>query len=76
MEAKEAVEHLKALPGQDVEALEALLSYAREQHNTGKKLRALLADARIFAQTQPCFCEAGRKCGRCSLVAKIGKVLG
>jgi len=74
--AKAAVARLVAIEGQDGEALDVLLAYARGQHTTAKLLRKALADARAFALLQPCFCEGGRKCERCRLIAEIGKVLG
>lgn len=75
-EVKVAVERLQALPGQDAEALELLLDYARGLHTTALEQRKLLVDARVFALTQLCHCEAGRKCERCRMVAGLGKVLG
>lgn len=73
---KAAVDRLKAVPGQDGGALELVLEYARRLHATATKQRKLLADARAYALMQACFCEGGRKCERCRLVAGIGKVLG
>lgn len=73
---KAAVDQLKAVPGQDAEALELLLKYARGLHASTITQRQLLADARVFALTRLCHCEAGRTCDRCRMVAGIGKVLG
>lgn len=75
-EVRAAVERLKALPGQDAEALELLLGYARDLHAQTKRGRELLADARAFALLQICFCEGGRKCERCRMIAEISKVMG
>lgn len=72
---KAAAERLKALPGQDAEALATLLAYAREQHTAAKDARKLLADARAFALMQHCFCESARKCERCCLLAALGAAL-
>jgi len=70
-DVKAAAECLKALPGQDAEALAVLLAYAREQHTAAKDARKLLADARAFALLQHCFCESGRKRERCRLLAAL-----
>lgn len=75
-DVKAAVERLKAVPGQDAEALELVLEYARGLHASTVTQRKLLADARVFALTRLCHCEAGRKCELCRMVAGIGKVLG
>ena len=73
---KAAVEQLKALPGQDAEALELLLDYSRKQYKAVKAMRGALADARAYALMRPCSCEGGGKCDRCRLVTEICKVLG
>lgn len=73
---KAAVDQLKAVPGQDTEALELLLEYARGLHAQAKGLRGALVEARAYALMRNCSCEGARKCDRCRMVAQIGKVLG
>ena len=74
-DVRRAVERLEALPSQDAEALATLLANAREQRTAAKNARKLLADARAFALLQHCFCEGGRKCERCLLLAALGAAL-
>jgi hypothetical protein len=67
-----AADRLKAtLTGEDREALETILQYARD-------LRTALGDNAAFVQLQTCHCSAvrGYKCDRCRLIASNAKALG